>query len=153
MAKAAKFRLETLLSIRKNILNEKQGELAQAYEAERILERDRDVAQREIDGTLASAREMMRSGGVDITFLLGVRRHEAYLLASVKDIDGKLVLVRKEIEVRRAAVLEANKNVRILEKLKEKQAERRVKRLAAIETKQMDEIAEVRAARLARSRE
>ncbi len=153
MAKAAKFRLETLLSIRKNTLNEKQGELAQAYEAERILERDRDVAQREIDETLASAREMMGSGGVDIAFLLGVRRHEAYLLANVKDIDGKLVLVRKEIEVRRAAVLEANKNVRILEKLKEKQAERRVKRLAAIETKQMDEIAEVRAARLARSRD
>ncbi len=148
MAKAKSFRLETLLSIRKNVLNEKQGELAKAYEAERILNDQRADTEREIAGALDTARRMMRSGGIDINFLLGMRRHEAYLLAIVKDIDEKLVVVRKEIDVRRQAVIEANKEFKILEKLKEKQHRRRMRDLNVLDVKQMDEIAEIRAVRL-----
>lgn len=146
-----KFRLETLLSIRENLLKEKQAELAKAYEAERIVEEKRRKTLDEMVALSGQARSMMQSGRIDVGFLLGARRHEAFLLAMRKDMDEKLVLIRQEIDLRRQAVIEANKEVKILEKLKEKQRERYRIEQGKSDVKRMDEIAEMRTARLAKS--
>ena len=145
-----KFRMETLLRIRENILNERRGELAKAYEAERIMETKRIETEGEVAATVENGRAMMCSGQVDVQYLLGLRRHEAYLQAMLQEIARNMELVRQEIEVRRRAVIEANKEFKIIEKLKEKQEARAAAESQRRDTKQMDEIAEVRAARGAR---
>lgn len=148
MAKKKPFRLETLLSIRENVLKEKQAELAEAYEAERYLNEQRQETRNAIAATKDDTRAMMQQGSVKVDYLLAMRRYEAYLVAVLEDWEKKAVELAEEIRRRRQAVIEANKEVKILEKLKEKQHDREMLRLRNLDTKTMDEIAEIRAGRL-----
>ncbi len=138
------FRLEPLISIRDNVLKEKQAELAKAYEARRIAEEKRLEVERNIEDNQRFGREMLRSGTINIDFLLGVRRHEAFLAAQFDEVRRHIALIEEEIEKRRAAVAEANKELKIIEKLKEKKREKYRAEENRKETIQMDEIAERR---------
>ena len=135
------FRLDPLISIRDNVLKEKQALLAQAYEARQIKEEERVELQRNIEGNLQAAREMMQSGKIDVGFLLGVRRHEMFLLHQHSEVVQQIALIEEEIERRRNAVVEANKELKIIEKLKEKKHEKYLAEEKRKETIQMDEIA------------
>ena len=135
------FRLEPLISIRDNVLKEKQAELAKAYEARRIIEEARVKVERDIGDNLQAGREMLRSGKIDVNFLLGVREHEIFLLAQLEQAKQDIIEIEKEIDLRRRAVVEANKELKIIEKLKEKKYEKHLAEEKRKETIQMDEIA------------
>jgi flagellar FliJ protein len=117
------FRLEPLISIRDNVLKEKQAELAKAYEAMRIIEEAKQKTERNIEDNLQAGREMLQSGKIDVNFLLGIREHEMFLLAQLEQIRKDTIEIEKEIDFRRNAVVEANKELKIIEKLKEKKHE------------------------------
>lgn len=136
------FRLEPLITIRDNVLKECQGELAKAYHARRILEEAlHDVEKQIADGTVA-ARELMQAGKtVNVDYLLGLRRQEMFLRANQSDLSQKIQIVDEEIERRRASVTAANKDLKIVEKLKEKRHEKYLDDESKAETKTMDEIA------------
>ena len=137
-----KFRLEPLITIRDNVLKEKQGELAKAYEARRIAVEKLEEIQRDLAGTTEAGREMMQSGrAISVDYLLGLRRHEAYLNAQRDLVQKHIILIDEEIEKRRDAVMEANKELKIVEKLKEKQRERYLAEQARKKTVMMDEVA------------
>jgi flagellar FliJ protein len=121
---AFRFRLEPLITIRDNILKEKQGELAKAYEAQRIVEEKKQELKQELDENIATGRQRLQTGTIDIEFLLGLRRHEAYLNAQIEVVQEHLRQINEEIERRRNAVLEANKELKVIEKLKEKRYEK-----------------------------
>jgi len=138
------FRLDPLISIRDNILKEKQAALAQAYEARRIKEEERGELEQNIAGNLQSARKVMQSGKIDVNFLLGVRRHEMFLIAQLEEVRQQIVLIEEEIERRRQAVIEANKELKIIEKLREKKREQYLAEEKRKEIRDMDEIAGVK---------
>ena len=140
-----KFRLEPLITIRDNVLKERQAELAKAYEARRILEEALKTVEKQLAEGIETARSLTQEGQtVNVEFLLGIRRQEMFLLANQEDLIKKMKMVDEEIEQRRAAVVEANKELKTVEKLKEKQHEKYREEENKKETKELDEIAENR---------
>ena len=137
-----KFRLEPLITIRDNVLKEKQGELAKAYEARRKLEEKQVELEQELAATVEAGRNMLHGGGVlDVDYLLSLRRHEGYILAQRDEVLRMMVAVDEEIERRRTAVMEAHRDLKTVEKLKEKQKAKYDAEQAKKETVMMDEIA------------
>ena len=135
------FRLEPLISIRNSVLKEKQASLAQAFEWMRIIEEERLRLEQDIASNMQSAREMLHSGKIDANFLLGVQRLDAFLSPQLEKARLAIVLHEEEIERRRQAVLEANKDLKIIEKLKEREYEKYLVDERRKETIEMDEIA------------
>jgi flagellar export protein FliJ len=122
-------------------------ELARALEAEAVVrEKIADIVQ-DIAGTKAEGRKLASEGRINVDFLVGLRRHEAYLLAQKQEAEQKLEQVLTEVERRRLAVVEADKEVKILEKLHEKLKEKHDTEQNAKEIVTFDEIASQRAAR------
>jgi len=137
-----KFRLEPLIKIRDNVLKECQGELAKAYNARRILEEALQAVERQLAEGTAAARKLMQAGQtVNVEYLLGLRRQEMFLRANQNDLTQKMQMVDEEIERRRAAVVAANKELKIVEKLKEKRHEKYLDEENKSETKMMNEVA------------
>ena len=136
------FRLEPLIKIRKNVLQECQAALAKVYEERRLLEEKLlDIENQLAEGT-ATARSLMQPGQtVNVDYLLGIRRQEMFLLANQNVVMQDIQKVDEEIERCRAAVVAANKEVKIIEKLKEKRYEQYLEEEKQEETKTMDEIA------------
>jgi flagellar FliJ protein len=136
------FRLEPLIKIRDNVLKECQAELAKAYDARRILEEHLQEVERQLTEGTETARSLMQPGQtVNVDYLLGIRRQEMFLLARQDEIKQKMQEVDEEIERRRDAVVAANKELKILEKLKEKRHEQYLDEEKREETKAMNEIA------------
>ena len=137
-----KFRLEPLITIRDNVLKERQAELAKAYEARRILEESLKAVEKQLAEGIKTARSLTQEGQtVNVEFLLGIRRQEMFLRANQEDLIKKMKMVDEEIEQRRTAVVEADRELKTVEKLKEKQHEKYLAEENKKETKDMDEIA------------
>ena len=150
---AFRFRLQPLQKVRENIRRDRQTELAKALEAEMVVREKIESLVGEIAGTKEEGRKLAAKGRINVDFLVGLRRHEAYLLAQKAEAEQKLEQVLAEVERRRLAVVEADKEVKILEKLHEKLKDRHDNELTAKEIVDLDEIASQRAARKTLSRE
>lgn len=135
------FRLATMLKIRENSRTEAQTVLARAVEAQQIIEDKITELQAELASLLNESRQGMTGGHIRVDFLIGLRRHEAVLLAQKQTATEQLEVVKQEVERRRTALMEADREVKILEKLQEKQRTEFVTNLQKMDTKQMDEIA------------
>ena len=136
------FRLEPLITIRDNELKERQAELAKAYEAQRILEEALKTVEKQLSEGIETTRSLTQEGQkVNVEFLLGIRRQEMFLRANQEDLIKKMKMVDEEIEQRRNAVVEANKELKTIEKLKEKNYEEYLEEENKKEVKIMDEIA------------
>ncbi|MGL6227141.1 MAG: flagellar export protein FliJ [Thermoguttaceae bacterium] len=136
-----RFRLSPLLKIREHVREERQGEFIKAQEAERIILEQLDRVRAEITNCLEMGRSAIQSGRISVDYLLALRRQEAFLLTQQNHADGQLKLVREEIERRRLALMEADRDVKVLEKLREKMEERHQQEEQQVELKQIDEIA------------
>jgi len=158
------FRFKPLQKIRENVRRERQAELAKALEAETVV-RDKiesivkDIAKVADDLRGAASGEWRvasdeensqlttRNSQLNVDVLIGLRRHEAWLLAQKHEAQEKLEQVLVEVERRRLAVVEADKEVKIMEKLHEKQKDKYDAEQSAKEIVAFDEIASQRAAR------
>ncbi|MGL6194670.1 MAG: flagellar export protein FliJ [Thermoguttaceae bacterium] len=138
---AFKFRLVALQKIRENIRRDKQAELVKAYEAAKIVEDQIETVKNELVSCIESGREMLQGGKISIDYLLSMRRREAFLITQQKHAESQLEQIQQEIERRRIAVMEADREVKVLEKLEEKLRDRHQREAALAELKQMDEIA------------
>jgi len=137
-----KFRLDPLIKIRKNTLQECQAELAKAYDARSILEEHLQRIEKELEAETTAARNLMQPGQtVKIEQLLGFRRQEMFLRANQNDLMQKMKGIDEVIELRRAAVIAANKELKSIETLREKRYEKYLEEEKKEETKAMDEIA------------
>ena len=142
-----RFRLEPLITIRDNVLKEKQAELGKAYEERRVADEQRTKLEQDLANNLEEGRKAMQPGQIDLSFLLGLRRHEMFLRMDHQSVLKYIDEKDQEIEWRRRAVIEANKELKIIEKLKEKQKAAYDAEIQRRETIEMDEIASIRAAR------
>jgi len=140
-----KFRLATLLRLREATRDERRSQLAQAYRAEEIVRAEAERIEGELGDLEQLGRSACRPGHIDVDRLLEVRRYEAILQAQKQQAQKQQRMIEDEIERRRQAVAEANREVRVLEQLREKQYQRHCQEEHRQEIKQLDEVGQRRA--------
>jgi len=136
-----KFRLQTLLRLRERDRDERRAELAQAYQAEAILQERRRQIEDELARLHDLSREAAAPGAVNVDRLLDARRFELVLRSQQQVAEQQHETLAVEIDRRRQAVVEANREVRVLETLRDKQRERHRQEEGRQEIKRLDEVA------------
>jgi len=136
-----KFRLATLLRLREETRDQRRAELAEAYHADDLLQQQIQEADQALNDLLDECRKAAGPGVIDIDRLIAAGRYELALRAQQKELVGQRERVVAEIERRRQTLVEANREVRVLEKLRENQAKRHREEENRREVKRLDEVA------------
>ena len=97
-------------------------DLAKAIRAEELLLAQEEEIEREQAEAAGLGRQLKSPGAADVDGLLRTHRYELVLAARHKQILSQIAQVQAECERRRQAVVEADRQVRVLEKLRERQA-------------------------------
>ena len=140
-----RYRLATLLRLREAARDEKRAHLAEAYRAAEILAEHLREADQELAMLRAQASTANKPGKVDVDQLLQTHRYELLLRAQRGMIVKQQEQVAQETERRRLALVEADRQVRVLEKLREHKWQDYQALEAKQELKLMDELAGRRA--------
>jgi flagellar FliJ protein len=144
---AFRFRLKAVAKLREQARDRVAEAVAEVQEAQRIVQEQIAQLQREIDDALKQ-RQTASVGIVRIDRLLMVQRHQLMLEAQREQAAQQLKLLEEEYERRRALLVEAEKEVKAMEKLKETQKARWEQDQLAAEQKQIDEWASTQYMRL-----
>jgi flagellar FliJ protein len=118
---AFRFRLETLYRLRLADRDQRRAELAKAQQAEMLLLEKINAVARERDELAALSRRLAAPGLADVDALVRTHRYELVLRTQSQQLAGQLAQVREEVERRRQILVEADRGVRVLEKLRERQ--------------------------------
>jgi len=136
-----RFRLETLLRLRLAERDQRRTELAKALRAEELLRgEERALEGRQIEAA-ARSRQLKSPGAANVDALLETHRYEVVLTAQRRQLKQQIAQVEAETERRRQALVEADRQLRVLEKLRERQAAAWKKENERQEVKQLDELA------------
>ena len=146
MAKFA-FRLATLLRLREATRDDRRAHLAEALRAQEILAERRQTLNDELR-ELQSRQRSGSFGHLNVDALIDAQRYTAVLQSQMKQADEQSAIVAAEIERRRQSLTLADRDVRVLERLRAKQVERHRQQQSLQEVKQLDEVAGHAAARL-----
>ena len=136
------FRMATLLKLRESARDERHAQLVQARQAAEILSRQREVLDEEARRLEQDSRSAVRPGPIHVDRLLNARRYELLLQAQQQDLLQQQQAVDAELARRQQALVEANREVRVLELLRQKQWVRHRDEEARQEMKQLDEVAQ-----------
>jgi len=142
-----RFRLKAIATLREQARDRLAEALAEVQEAQRIVTEQINQLQREIDEALKQ-RHMASIGIVRIDRLLLVQRHQLMLEAQRDQANQQLKLLDEEYDRRRVLLVEAEKEVKAMERLKETQKARWDQEQLIAEQKQMDEWASTQYQRL-----
>ena len=138
-----RFRLQTVLRLRIAERDVRRGELAKALRAEEILQERRQQLDEEMQENQELARKLAEPGKADIDRLLQAHRYEAILKGTLAQLVEQARQVAAEVERRRLALMEADRQVRVLEKLEQRKREEHQRNEQRQEMKQLDEVATV----------
>lgn len=138
-----KFRLKTVQKVRGVRRDECRAALADAYRAERVLADQKA----ELEGEQAELRVLQRAAAaeryLDINRLVGAQRYELVLRAQQQELARQATLLSIETERRRQALVEAEREVRLLELLDERKRAAHRRGEMRREIKDLDEYAAV----------
>jgi flagellar FliJ protein len=132
--------LETLLRLRLGERDQRRSELAKALRAEEMLRAEIEKLASEQREAAGRGRTLKSPGAADIDALLAAHRYEALLAGQRRQLAVQLEQVEAECERRRLAVVEADRHVRVLEKLRQRRAAEHRKQQERQEAKQLDEL-------------
>src|SRR5258706_8663139 len=135
-----KFQLEGVLEHRKNIEQEKQRALATAQVQMQRLKDELVELDRVARGAVGDLRENRLVGRLDMSFLAAHRRFTGSVQRKAIAIAQKMALVQRQIDEARAALAEAAKQRKIIEKLRERQHERWQSQQHRQEADELDDI-------------
>lgn len=136
-----KFKLETLQKVREARRDEHRAALAEAFRAEQVLAETRGELAAEAEKLLSFQRSVASEKYTDVNQLLEAQRYELLLRARSQELGKQAVLLAAETERRRQAVVESSREVRVLERLDERQQQHFHRAADQRETKRIDEIA------------
>jgi len=122
--KPFKFRFAKIEDWKETVRDEKRSLLAEAVRLEMDLLDQISAAEGEVGHCLNQYREICSSGDVDIDNMLNWRRHEHQLRVGVKQLQQQLVLVQRELERRRETLKAADQEVKVFQKLHERDFEK-----------------------------
>lgn len=135
-----RFRLQTLERLREAARDACREQLADAL---RIDDRLREQ-QTELEQQIALARSLQQVPAgekVNVDRLLQAQRYEASVTLEVRHVQDQRRQLSTEIDRRRAALVEADREVKSLEKLKETRLAEHRQLEQRLEMKQLDEVA------------
>ncbi len=135
------FRLKTLLAIRQSTRQARRAQLADGLAAQRDLDRARGELQQQLidQGQLPTPGDGRRA--IDIERLAARDRYRGTLRARLASLAQEAAALSAEIEARQQALAEAEREVRMLDKLRERQYERFRYEQARRENNAADEVA------------
>lgn len=142
-----RFRLATLLRLREAARDDRRAQLAEAYRADEIIARQEQGLAAELIELEEQTRQAAAPGHLDVDRLLEVRRYDLIVRSQQQHVRQQRQAVQAEIERRREALVDADRRVRVLEKLRQKQSERHRQEEIRQEIKQLDETASRRSVR------
>ena len=135
------FRLSTLLKIRQAARDRRRSALAQAYQAEAIVREKGEELSDQIAQLRHQYRQAAQPGALQVDRLVERQRYELVLGAEQDHSQKQLRQLEEEIERRRIALVEADRDVRVLETLREKKKGVHELKELRQEMKQLDEVA------------
>ena len=142
MAKA--FTLQTVARLREERRDAARARLADALRAADVLEQRRaDLAER-FEQLLQQRRSASETS--DTAWLLNAGRYELVLRADEKTLAENRKTIEQEIERRRVALAEADRDVRALELLKQRHEQRQRAEARRVEGRRLDEFVMTRRA-------
>jgi len=136
-----RFRLSTLQKLREAHRDEMRSRLAEAYQAEQLLAEQIKKVHSEANKLQQTQRTQMQDATVNVNQLLDIQRYQAVLRAQITTMNSQTQMLADEVEKRRLALVEADQQVRALEKLHERQLETHRQQELRAEVKVSDEIA------------
>ena len=136
-----KYRLATLLRLRESARDERRTQLAQADRAEAMVRQEQARLAKESAELSARIRAAAGAGEVHVDCLLDAQRFDLVLKARHHELAQQRRQVEAEIQRRRQALVEANREVQVLEKLRQRQRARWQEEENRREVKRLDEVA------------
>ncbi|MFV1966407.1 MAG: flagellar export protein FliJ [Pirellulaceae bacterium] len=136
------FRLETLRKLRESERQQRRQELAEAYLAEERIQQQIATMEGEQEETRKRSTVAASPGSVSVDRLLDTHRYQILLQSRFQHLEGQRDRIREELDCRRQALVEADREVRVLEKLREKQQAVHRAEEEKREMKERDEIAQ-----------
>ncbi len=136
-----KFRLQPLLMVRESTRDRMRVELAQAHEALRTVEQKQAELQQEQTEMRNALQNALRPGALPVDRILSLQRYQASLQIQQHGLEHQRKQVEQEMELRRQRLTEADREVRVLEKLREKQQLRHAEEESRQEAQEMNEVA------------
>jgi flagellar export protein FliJ len=135
------FRLKTLQRLREARRNQERAALAEAFRAEQILADHRAAVAMEQAALRDVQRAAVAGRYVDVNRLLEAQRYDLVLKSREQELAGREELLAVETERRRQAVVEADREVRVLELLDERHRRQHQRHQQRLEIKELDEVA------------
>lgn len=135
------FRLATLLRLREATRDERRAHLAEAQRADAELQIRLTRLGDELRRLQHECRETAGPGAVNVLRLVEVDRYMTELRAQESMLRQQRQALAEEIDRRRQAVLEADREVQSLEKLRERQSQAHRQEEERRENKRLDEAA------------
>jgi flagellar FliJ protein len=136
-----RFRLETLLRMRLMERDQRRAELAKALRAEALLRQQQHALRVDRAQLVGQSRQLKAPGTANVEALLHTHRYELVLVAQERQLSAQLVQIEAETERRRLLLVEADRQVRVLEKLRDRQSLAWRQQDERLQTKQFDEMA------------
>jgi len=136
-----KFRLDSILNLRRSERDRARGALADANEAVRIVEERRAQVQNEVAQMRAHRRHNAEPGEVNPDRILQSQRYELMMESASIQFGKQIEQLTEAVIERRNRLMEADRGVRVLEKLRERQLAEHHQELLRIEARDFDEIA------------
>ena len=137
------FRLQTLLRLRIADRDQRLSELAKALRAEEVLRGEEQQVAADEQLLSQQSQALKSPGTADVDRLLTTHRYALQLAARRKQLATQIEQVQAEVERRRLAVVEADRQVRVLDKLKERQTATHRHQAERHEAKLFDEMATI----------
>lgn len=117
------FRLAPVLRLREATRDERRGQLAEALRLEADLQDRLAGVDRDLSQALATVHDAAAPGPLNVDRLIDAERFELVLRGEQLQVRRQLQALAEEIERRRLALAAADREVRVLEKLRERQLE------------------------------
>jgi len=137
-----RFRLQTLLKVRLAQRDERREALAKALRAESIIDERITTTRQEIQAAKEAQRIGAKHGRINVDGFMIVGREGMALQAELMRLANQREQIIAERERRREALVQADRAVQVLVKLKERQLRDFERAETLREAKMMDEVAE-----------
>jgi flagellar export protein FliJ len=135
------FRLNSLQRVREARRDEQRVSLAEAFRAEQILAENRAEVAAELESLRTLQRTATAEKYLNVNQLLEAQRYELLLKARSQELTKQAILLSAETERRRQNLVEADREVRVLEMLDARHHTEFIKEQQRMDTKQLDDIA------------
>lgn len=139
--KRFRFELQSVYRIKEHHRDLMREELAKANEALTILEEKKTELNSEIDSARGRRKSESAASEINVDRLISTQRYEHVLIRDVADLDEKIRMVQEELELRRQRLVEADREVKALDILRDHRHRAYEKQVLREEAAELDEVA------------